>query len=391
MAKGYRSASTGNRASGSSARNGGGTSSARRAANTRMWSQPATPRQIATLQAYGNHDGKYYSKGRAGQTIGQSMRSAGNAGALIADVARAIVGTRRPIDASRPSGLSLSSSPAPERADPHEQPAATTGLDLDRHIVVPQEGAPMSQLVTVNSGSVPSITSVVEMSGSPSANVVPFEFIAGLEKKHLAAVAQNVGRSVPAQVRAIEKGWARAKVSVAAKFARAHLELVAILQGAPVGTVASPEAAAREILWNSCAADLEQQLLEGVHQARGTTKPSQVLDEWLNQVDHRIELAKIYAAGQVDVARIQAAVPPAPTRGYEPCWGEVTGVKPFGVFVRLQSGESGLLHKSELAALNGGRPVEDAAALVNVGQWLHVRVTGKNDEGKLNFALANER
>ena len=54
------------------------------------------------------------------------------------------------------------------------------------------------------------------------------------------------------------------------------------------------------------------------------------------------------------------ALPPAPTRGYEPCWGEVTGVKPFGAFVLLPSGESGLLHVSELHPLNGGRRVDDA-------------------------------
>lgn len=52
-------------------------SSSRRSSNSRMWSQPATPRQRAALKANGNDDGKYYSKGRAGQTIGESVRSAG--------------------------------------------------------------------------------------------------------------------------------------------------------------------------------------------------------------------------------------------------------------------------------------------------------------------------
>jgi hypothetical protein len=49
-------------------------SSARSAANSRMWGRSATSRQISTLKSHGNYDGKYYSSGRAGQTIGQSSR-----------------------------------------------------------------------------------------------------------------------------------------------------------------------------------------------------------------------------------------------------------------------------------------------------------------------------
>lgn len=50
-----------------------------------MWNQPATARQIAALKASGNFDGKYYSRGRAGQTIGESRRSgAGTSGSAFA-------------------------------------------------------------------------------------------------------------------------------------------------------------------------------------------------------------------------------------------------------------------------------------------------------------------
>ncbi len=41
---------------------------------TSSWSRPATGRQIAALKAHGNYDGKYYSAGRASQTIGRSVR-----------------------------------------------------------------------------------------------------------------------------------------------------------------------------------------------------------------------------------------------------------------------------------------------------------------------------
>jgi len=75
MAKGSRSAGGRSTASrGSSGTSAG--SSATRSTNSRMWSQPATARQIAALNSTGNFDGKYYSKGRAGQTIGQSVRPA---------------------------------------------------------------------------------------------------------------------------------------------------------------------------------------------------------------------------------------------------------------------------------------------------------------------------
>ena len=52
-------------------------SSSRSSSNSRMWSQPATPRQLTALKANENHDGKYYSKGRARQTISESVRDAG--------------------------------------------------------------------------------------------------------------------------------------------------------------------------------------------------------------------------------------------------------------------------------------------------------------------------
>lgn len=49
--------------------------STQRTANSKMWRHPATARQIAALKASGHFDGKYFSKGRAGQTIGKSVRA----------------------------------------------------------------------------------------------------------------------------------------------------------------------------------------------------------------------------------------------------------------------------------------------------------------------------
>jgi hypothetical protein len=383
MVKDYGRAGVSTSASGASAAGGHRAASSsgrasRAAANTRMWSEPATGKQIAALRRNGIHDGKYYSKGRAGEAIGTSIRSGGNT-VVTRSLGPNLAALSALVTMVEASALSVHNDSAPN----------VTVTQAPHHNLnfIPQEGSNMSQLVAVSDAAVPNIASVVEMSAHVPANVVPFEFIGELERKHLAAVAKQVGRTVPAHVRALEKGWAHAKVRIAATFARAHIELVAILQQARSGTFASYEATAHEMLWNACSANLEKELLEATHEAHGNSKPTQVLDEWLAQVDHRIEMAKIYAQGQVELAKIQASLPPAPTRGYEPAWGEVTGLKPFGAFIRLQSGEIGLLHKSELRTLNRGQDVEDAGALLNVGQWVHVRVTGKNEEGKLNFGL----
>lgn len=52
---------------------------ARRSSSGR-WSRPATGKQIAALKSHGNYDGKYYSMGRASQTIGRSIGGGSGAG-----------------------------------------------------------------------------------------------------------------------------------------------------------------------------------------------------------------------------------------------------------------------------------------------------------------------
>lgn len=361
----------------------GGSSPAQRAVNTRMWSEPATGKQVATLKAHGNYDGKYYSKGRAGQAIGQSVRrqtsaAAPSRSAISAWNAPAVADGGDRTLVRQPAALDTSEPPVRDIND------AAVAAPSD-HINVSEEGTLMSQLTLASPRDV---TTVVELSTSAPESAVPFDFVAELERKHLASVAATVTAGDARQVHAMEKGWAIAKVTMITTFARATNEIVSILHGAPSGTIASYEATAREILWSSCSAELEQSLLEAAHRAKG--KPSQVLDLLLAEVSHRVEVAKIYAHGRVDLAAIQAALPPRPSKGYEPAWGEVTGVRHFGAFIRLASGESGLMHVSEMRALNGGRIVEDPETVLNVGQTVYVRVTGLNDEGKPNFAPAKE-
>lgn len=52
---------------------------ARRSSSSR-WSRPATGKQIAALKAHGSYDGKYYSMGRASQSIGGSARVSSSSG-----------------------------------------------------------------------------------------------------------------------------------------------------------------------------------------------------------------------------------------------------------------------------------------------------------------------
>ncbi|MFD1506075.1 S1 RNA-binding domain-containing protein [Georgenia yuyongxinii] len=246
----------------------------------------------------------------------------------------------------------------------------------------------MSQLSPVRSvAHENSIASVAALSASIAAGSTPFAYVPELVTTLLPPLVES---SDPSQVRALEKALTVAKGTLAKSLARARNELVGILREAPSGVFASPKAKADEVLWLACSADLEQQLMHATQSRRGKTQPSKVIDEMLAQVRHRVDLALIEAQDMVEIAKIQAALSPAPARGYEPCWGEVTGVKPFGAFVLLPSGESGLLHVSELHPLNGGRRVDDAALLVNVGQSIYVRVTGKNEKGQLSFAPVSE-
>lgn len=51
-----------------------------RQSSSGRWSRSATGKQIAALKSHGNYDGKYYSMGRASQTIGRSIGSGSGAG-----------------------------------------------------------------------------------------------------------------------------------------------------------------------------------------------------------------------------------------------------------------------------------------------------------------------
>ncbi|MFN4217711.1 MAG: S1 RNA-binding domain-containing protein [Candidatus Bipolaricaulia bacterium] len=63
--------------------------------------------------------------------------------------------------------------------------------------------------------------------------------------------------------------------------------------------------------------------------------------------------------------------------------GEVTAIKPYGAFVRLVTGDQGMIHISEIST----EYVRDISQYLTVGQKVVVKVIGRNEEGKYNLSL----
>lgn len=63
--------------------------------------------------------------------------------------------------------------------------------------------------------------------------------------------------------------------------------------------------------------------------------------------------------------------------------GKVTGIKSFGAFVKLPTGETGMVHISEVAAVY----VTDINEHLSVGQDVKVKVLGENDKGKISLSI----
>jgi len=66
--------------------------------------------------------------------------------------------------------------------------------------------------------------------------------------------------------------------------------------------------------------------------------------------------------------------------------GKVTGIKPFGAFVQLENGKSGLIHISELS----DKFINSVEEVVELGQVVEVRVKEIGDNGKLNFSMKSD-
>ncbi len=63
--------------------------------------------------------------------------------------------------------------------------------------------------------------------------------------------------------------------------------------------------------------------------------------------------------------------------------GRVTGIKPFGAFVELEPGVSGMVHISEIST----GYVENIADVLQLGQTVKVKVLAVSPEGKIALSI----
>jgi S1 RNA binding domain protein len=63
--------------------------------------------------------------------------------------------------------------------------------------------------------------------------------------------------------------------------------------------------------------------------------------------------------------------------------GEVIGIKPYGAFLQLPTGEVGMIHISEVAE----EYVKDIHDYLAYGQQVAVKIIGLNEEGKYNLSI----
>lgn len=63
--------------------------------------------------------------------------------------------------------------------------------------------------------------------------------------------------------------------------------------------------------------------------------------------------------------------------------GKVSGIAPFGAFIELEGGKSGLVHISEIAL----EYVDDVSKHLKIGQEVKVKVIAVNPNGKISLSI----
>lgn len=406
--KGRSGSSQGSDASGS----GAASSSAKeRASNTRMWSEPASARQIAALKANGNFDGKYYSKGRAGETIGESVRASG--AALPAVIPHAATGITSVSKTAAPSDLTETL----KMILTAQSSVVSQGSDVQNGEVI---------IGHVVEAQVPDVlTRSIDRGPVSRVGALSFALLNDLEARHLQRFRAQHSSGWGAELRRETQAWADLKIKVATKLSEGHAELVSILKDAPAGTLTDPEAAASELLSNASTGDLEERHLRTFLSEHSSDWGSELRHEVEAWADARIKLAKTHALALVNMAKAQApdaqmesprarTSTPALTQrssavrsdassstgAGKPVDGSnrgrtyaatVASINAHGAGMSLETGERGWLHISKLRPLNGGAPVESVEDFVRVGQLLRVRGIGTTERGQIRLALVTER
>ena len=65
--------------------------------------------------------------------------------------------------------------------------------------------------------------------------------------------------------------------------------------------------------------------------------------------------------------------------------GKVTGIKDYGIFVKLDSWHSGLIHISEIDNCY----VDNLNTYVEIGELIRVVIVGRNNDNMLNLSIKN--
>ena len=65
--------------------------------------------------------------------------------------------------------------------------------------------------------------------------------------------------------------------------------------------------------------------------------------------------------------------------------GIVTGIEPYGIFVKFDDKQSGLIHISEISS----KFVRNPSDFANIGEEIRVEVIGDNADGNLKLSIKN--
>lgn len=63
--------------------------------------------------------------------------------------------------------------------------------------------------------------------------------------------------------------------------------------------------------------------------------------------------------------------------------GTVTGIKPYGIFVKINDETNGLIHISEISS----KYVNDPNDFAKVGEEIEAKIIGKTDSGDINLSI----
>ena len=361
-----------------------------------MWSQPATPRQLAALKSNGNYDGKYYSKGRAGQTIGESVRAAG---ASKPSSGRGVTGRSPLLAPASPVGELLATSalePAEVRAEIVDTPPA-----VPAHAITHPTPAAQGRHVFR-------------------------DFLAlfdELQERHLRNVQAQYGVYAGDVLRDDIRAWTDFRIKTINRWIGAHAAVVASLGEAPLGSIPDPASTAEGLLDAALPFDYEERHLRNVQAQYGVYAGDVLRDEIKAWLTTRIEIATtnvrelvraLNEQAQSAPAAQPAALPAAPSqqastttppreKGATPkarrkrtaqagkgttYTGTVLSTNPHGAVISLDNGAQGWLHVSHVRQLNRGAWVESVSDLLTVGQELRVRSIGTTHRGQAKLALA---